>query len=757
MLNHIKNEKIARCGLGGANKFQVLWILFALLRASLAYTAQQNPPADSSNALTMSLDVSNANITDVLRMVSRDYNLNLVIDKNVKGTVTLHLSSVPLQEGIAAIAQSLELVVVKEGEIYYLRQKQPDHISLITVLANNKLKVEAHDADVRAFLEELSKKSGASIVFDEAVQGQITGKLINVPFEDGLKAILEGNGYKVVNEKGIYRVTSDFSTSGQPVVRHAVTGAAYPFYVNYANKLVSLDARNVELSDVMRALAKEAGVQVVTYGEITGKVDAQIDSVSFDEAIDVLLAGTNYTYIWHGKMILLGNRNATLPSGQALTTSEMVPLNHLKAEDVPSVIPANIPATNIKVIKEQNALLITGTSIDILRVKDFVKTIDIPTPQVIIDVIVVEYSMDNDFDFSFGFGLDATVPNNNTFPNIQISRQGAEARNLLSKIFGQSVMKSLGYLGDDFFIRLQMAAQQNKAKVLAQPSITVLNGHKASINVGQTQYFKIIIPATSTETALYRFQPISFGINVSITPWIAPSGQITADISPEISNAMGINADGYPNVFTRSVGTTVRLKNNETIVLGGLIRREENLSNDKVPLLGDIPILGNLFKTTKKTEVATNLAIYMTPHIIDRDIAIDMDSKIKSLGFKDIDRQDATNFKAFKSSDLNVNGEHQQAPKHRKRAVIAADNIQKQTARDAKAADTVARQPKAAPKADAHEDMIIDIPQKGKPNSGKDSVAANARRHDRFDTKDPAGLPPPDDDDFYIPPPRTDN
>ncbi len=693
---------------------------------------------------TMSLDVTGIDIKDLVRTISRGYGLNVVVDKDIKGTVTLHLTAVPIMEGLQAIARSLDLDVAKEGNIYHLRPREIPQVSDIAVLPGGKLKVDVRDANVRDVLEEVSKKSGQSIVFDDAVQGRVTGKLLNVSFDDGIKALLEGNGFKVVNQKNIYRVTSDFDVSGAPARRHAIGATQYPFYVNFSNNRVSIDARNADLGDVIHALAAEAREQTVTYGDIVGKVNAQVDDVPFDDALNVLLGGTHYAYIRRGKMILIGDRSASVPSGQELSASEMIPLNHLKAEDVPPLIPINFQAANIKVVKEQNALLVSGTSGDIAHVKEFLRTIDVPTPQVVIDVYVIEYTMDKNFNFGLEFGLDNTVTNTESFPSISYSREGDEARNAVQQIFGQPFAKYLGYLGTDFFIRLRALASQNKAKVLAQPSITVLNGHKAAINVGQTQYFKIITEGSTAETMSFRFQPISFGININVTPWVAPSGQITADVSPEISNSMGVNSDGYPNIFTRSVSTTVRLNNNETLVLGGLIRREQQLTNNKVPLLGDIPWLGNLFKTTIKEDIATNLAVYMTPHIIEDDMLVDINRKVKEFGGKGVDREMERDMGVpCKPDKPECNPQPAKSQPH---SAITPPQMPQSPKKQTPADSATQRSGASTIVSDS---AIINVPQKNKPHTENPVSGPRPRRRGSDDGGDQQ-RPPYNDDDYYI-------
>jgi type IV pilus assembly protein PilQ len=172
---------------------------------------------------------------------------------------------------------------------------------------------------------------------------------------------------------------------------------------------------------------------------------------------------------------------------------------------------------------------------------------------------------------------------------------------------------AIGHLPDDFMLRISALESQKKAKVMAQPRISTLNGNKASINVGTTSYFRLV--GGTFDNPLVRFQTIQSGIKLDITPWISQSGQVTVEISPEISNSSSSNKEGYPDVSTRSVNTTIRLSDGETIIIGGLIRAEDNKTTSKVPLLGDIPWLGKLFQTETSQKGSSELVIYLTPHI----------------------------------------------------------------------------------------------------------------------------------------------
>jgi type IV pilus assembly protein PilQ len=606
----------------------IVWpLLVAWAAAPLG--AQQ---ADTGEMRTMSLDVKDVDIRDAIRMISKGYDINVLLDPEVSGTITVHLTDVPIMEGLQSIAATNGLEVTKEGSLYRIRRETREKRSLIRY-QGGYLTVDVQNVEVGDFIKDISSKTAVSIVPDSKISGKVTGKLYQVPLDDGLRALLEGNGFKVTRRRDIYRVSSDdeVASGAGPSRRRPRNRGRSDFFVEYEDGFVTVDIADGRLEDVIKAIAEQSDIEIVVYGVITGEVNAKLNDMPLTEALTFLLGGTKFTFVQNGNVILIGDRNAATPAGQALSKSELIHLKHIKADEVPKVLPKNIPSTNVKVVKEQNALLVAGTSEDIVKTREFLNTIDIPTPQVIIDAIVVEYSRDLNKDFGIEYGYDEsgkTGNDNYSFPHIQYNRTGPNVKHLLNMIPGTSddFTRFVTSLPDNFYFQLRLLEDEGKARVLAKPSITVLNGNKASINVGQTQYYRIV--AGTSENPTFRFQPISFGIKLDITPWISLSGQITAEISPEISNPMGINEEGYPNVFRRSVTTTVRLENGQTLVLGGLLRSDEQIRHKKVPILGDIPILGYLFKTTKKINTETNLVIYITPRVIEKENYVDINREL---------------------------------------------------------------------------------------------------------------------------------
>ncbi|MBN1982588.1 MAG: type II secretion system protein GspD [Chitinivibrionales bacterium] len=598
-------------------------------------------PADIQK---MSFDVKDTDISDVIRMISKGYNLNIILDREITGKVTLHLSDAPILEGLNTLAQSNGWELVKEGSVYRIRKPVAEKKSSI-FYSQDKLTVDVSNVDVMEFIKELSAKSAISIVADTKINGKISGKLYHVSLEDGLKALLQANGFKVTKIKNIYRVSqADVSgpsstSTGFPGARQSSKSGSPDFSVECTDGLLSMNVTNAQLDDIINAISEQSDVEIIIYGKLTGDaINAKLNKVPLIQGLALLLSGSRFTFVQKNKVILIGDRNPATPSGQTLSKSELVHLRYIKADIIPTILPKNIPINNIKIIKEQNALLISGTSEDIVSTIDFLRTVDIPTPQVVIDVLVVEYTRKIDKDFSFEAGGNKSSGKNNSFsfPRLEINRYGLDAKYTLKKIVDFFDVKTsvIDRLPDDFFFQLRLLEQEDKAKLLAHPSITVLNGNKAKIDVGETSYYQV--RGGTTENPTWDFRPINTGISLNITPWISRSGQITAEIIPEVSNVIRINADSkYPDISRRQCLTTVCIDNGKTLVLGGLLRSEDKMSHQKVPFLGDLPIIGAIFRTNQSLKIQTNLVIYITPHVIDKSGYVDLKEEMKKFNMKE--------------------------------------------------------------------------------------------------------------------------
>jgi type II secretory pathway component GspD/PulD (secretin) len=244
-----------------------------------------------------------------------------------------------------------------------------------------------------------------------------------------------------------------------------------------------------------------------------------------------------------------------------------------------------------------------------LHIEQVIRQLDQPKPQVLINVVFLEVTYRDDLDF--GIEGRVTLDKNRT-------------RTDLESVFGLAGQLQGGFirvLSDDFQVTLRAIAEAGKLEVLSRPSILTRNNQEAIIVVGQEVPFIRNTQITFDGRIINTVEYEDIGIILRVTPFIRRDGLVEMIVYPEISTITGetipISETLTAPVFAkRAAETVVVTQDGQTVVIGGLMENNKTESIRKVPLLGDIPGLGLLFRRTIKTNSKTELLIFLTPHIV---------------------------------------------------------------------------------------------------------------------------------------------
>jgi type IV pilus assembly protein PilQ len=564
----------------------------------------------------LNVDYVEEPILDVLRAIATAFKLSVIPDKDLGDVkVTIHLENIPVIEGLDKLCRSSGLELIADGNVYRVRKTRETSFSIIDV-RNKRMNLDVQNRSIKDFLREFVEKTKINIVPGQDLRGTVTGHLKDVEPIDGFKALMAANNYDVRLKNGVYLVENgDSSGSEMPNFRR---GRRNPTFASGGNSdvdvhdgKVNLSLNNASLGDALREIAEQAGLNYTIIGDVSGNVNAQLKGITVDEALTALLQGTRYAYISRNGTLLIGDRNPNTPSGQALSGAELVYLKYIKAENLEKIMPKSVPADNIKVIKEQNAILITGTVDDINLVKTFLDKIDVPTPQVLLEVVVVEYNRGKDSEFGI-------APGSTNYGSLNANAHG-ELDGVTQRFKQGGFEGFIGLLPQKFDLTLRALEAKNKAKVLAMPKVTTLNGNKAELRVSRTSYYQVNSYNIKDGFQNLDFRTIDDGITIEITPWVTKHGEVNVSINPSIKTAEQAPAGAPPPITNRAVITNVRLMDGETLALGGLINSKEDNRREFVPILGSIPVLGYLFSWRKSLTQTTELVIYVTPHILPPD------------------------------------------------------------------------------------------------------------------------------------------
>ena len=259
-----------------------------------------------------------------------------------------------------------------------------------------------------------------------------------------------------------------------------------------------------------------------------------------------------------------------------------------------------------------NTLLISASPRYFESVMQIIKELDKPPPQVLIQVLLAEVTLDDELDL----GMDA-MWTHKFGDNTGKIGTNFQTQAEIQKFNGFSV----SITGGDINFFLRALATQGKVEVLSRPMVMGADNKKAMINVGEEVAFITDSRITDTNTTYNTVQYKPVGVTLNVTPRINPDGLVKMDINPKISSlsqssvtiSPGVSA---PIINSREALTTVTVQDGHTIVLGGLIQTTMEDHEDKVPVLGDIPLMGLLFKKTVKIKQRKELLIILTPHVV---------------------------------------------------------------------------------------------------------------------------------------------
>jgi general secretion pathway protein D len=301
----------------------------------------------------------------------------------------------------------------------------------------------------------------------------------------------------------------------------------------------------------------------------------------------------------------------------------------------------------ITVDPDTHNIVVTADAVTAAQIRDVLAKLDAPKPQVLIKVVFMEVDHNNDLDIgveggwaannqsagnSFGLsGLNTVVTNFNSLGGA--SKFGSLSPGSSSSLLPSGSLYQIA--GSDFEATIRAVAASGKAQILSRPSILARDGQLAQIVVGQSIYLPsgVTFATVGTGTSTYPTINGSYqnvGIILNVTPYIGDNRLVEMIVAPETSSVdtsspgQVIATGGVlgtpiyaPNLDIRSADTVVVTPDAQPVVIGGLIGSNKSSSDTKVPFLGDIPLLGSLFKYTSKSDSKTELLIFLTPHIVN--------------------------------------------------------------------------------------------------------------------------------------------
>lgn len=374
--------------------------------------------------------------------------------------------------------------------------------------------------------------------------------------------------------------------------------------------LVSNIYYDTYILDALSDIAIQAGIPIIADSTASGFVTTEFQDLPLEAALSRICVplGLTYRYMPEG-YYLVGAADLKNPAFGLLSETEVFKTSYLKAETVARLL-SDYYKSFVKVDPTLNTLVVTGSPEMLARISSDIARIDTPIRQVMLEVLIIELTDDARKALGTEWQWQGTKSKTDSSSELGLVVSALRSVSSIAYDFTSGIAS--------FLLSLRPMVEEGKAKIHANPRIVAMDGHQADIFLGQEQSYIVETESAGGNLSRQRII-IKSGVTLNFLAQISPYGDITVKVEPEVSQITGFNQDGYPIVSSRRANTTVRIRDQETFVLGGLVNEFESSTIGKVPILGDIPLIGKLFRTERNERNETEVIIMVTPHIIEGD------------------------------------------------------------------------------------------------------------------------------------------
>jgi type II secretory pathway component GspD/PulD (secretin) len=511
----------------------------------------------------VTLDFVEAEIADIAKALSLQSGVNIACSANTKGKITLRQKNITLDEALQLVSRLAGLDYRKVGDTFIIGN--PDELR--SILA-------------RSGVTDVWTPQNLSLAeAKELVQAAAPFVTVSVQ-EKSHRVVLLGTAQDVLAARAFLTQTDAATAAPQVVVAP-----------QFVTRMVGL-----------KYLDPESAVSILTGGEKGKKGTASLVS---DPAAD-------------GKPVAVqagGNLFPTVdvriaPEPYAPPAANFKPLStDTKAIASSTATSSAASGANGQPVSKARSLILQGPIPDVARAVDFLATVDVAPPQVLIEARLVEVSPEKSKQLGLLFDYSQT-----TFQEMRTPRGTASGGDV-----GDHGVNFGRFIRTPFDINVTLSAlEENRAaRLLANPRISVIDGEDASIFIGDLLRFRVLQSVTSGGNEQFTVEEVPVGIALLVRPRVHADGNVTLKVHPVVSTVTSfVGPEKIPQTATREADSTIRMKDGETVVIGGLMREEDITIMSKVPGLGDLPLIGKLFQNKNSNKRKTEVTVFLTAHIM---------------------------------------------------------------------------------------------------------------------------------------------
>lgn len=609
---------------------------------------------------TVFMDFRNQKITDIIYSLAKLCGKSVITDETVNGIQTFHFEDRSFEQALYRFAEANSLWVWKKEDIYYVSKVKIEE-------KDGKIDVSAEETDVSSFLRMLSRKTKTTVMFDSLPQVNVTVRLSEASLEDVLNLVLMklpgfsleriGQGYFIGKNTaggsrrntdifnlsctdGKYSISlqkADFNTVLEALFKRE--GKEFSILCKNNQNLESIYFKDKSFEEMLSLILEQAGcsfgidkdiyyifevskkdatkkfrdVKILELKNISTSVFMQmVPSEILGDAVVKTDEKKNLLVIIAGPESLAGiisfvNLIDVKNDKEKVKSTREIKLKYIKSQELIDSISEPVNRNCIFKTWDSSRVFFTGSDDEYSLFLNQLAFLDIPKQQIKYQILVVQRQKTEGTKFNSSFAINDTQEE-------PVKNRGLTISNIFNIKFDV-----ISHMGIQFAENLNAELSEGKSRVLADTTLNGLSGEQINFSNTNTYRYRDIIVDTTGDLYTSTTREISSGLTISLNGWVSGDDMITVKIDAQVSKQGSSDSAGDtsnpPATSEKKVSTNVRTRSGESVIIGGLFQQETDVSERRVPVLGSIPLIGNIFRHKTTSTADTEFVIYLVPFV----------------------------------------------------------------------------------------------------------------------------------------------
>ena len=609
---------------------------------------------------TVFMDFRNQKITDIIYSLAKLCGKSVITDETVNGIQTFHFEDRSFEQALYRFAEANSLWVWKKEDIYYVSKVKIEE-------KDGKIDVSAEETDVSSFLRMLSRKTKTTVMFDSLPQVNVTVRLSEASLEDVLNLVLMklpgfsleriGQGYFIGKNTaggsrrntdifnlsctdGKYSISlqkADFNTVLEALFKRE--GKEFSILCKNNQNLESIYFKDKSFEEMRSLILEQAGcsfgidkdiyyifevskkdatkkfrdVKILELKNISTSVFMQmVPSEILGDAVVKTDEKKNLLVIIAGPESLAGiisfvNLIDVKNDKEKVKSTREIKLKYIKSQELIDSISEPVNRNCIFKTWDSSRVFFTGSDDEYSLFLNQLAFLDIPKQQIKYQILVVQRQKTEGTKFNSSFAINDTQEE-------PVKNRGLTISNIFNIKFDV-----ISHMGIQFAENLNAELSEGKSRVLADTTLNGLSGEQINFSNTNTYRYRDIIVDTTGDLYTSTTREISSGLTISLNGWVSGDDMITVKIDAQVSKQGSSDSAGDtsnpPATSEKKVSTNVRTRSGESVIIGGLFQQETDVSERRVPVLGSIPLIGNIFRHKTTSTADTEFVIYLVPFV----------------------------------------------------------------------------------------------------------------------------------------------